>query len=149
MGVFLVATDGSSAAQAAVAVACELARRTGDSLVLTAVWRQRGGDLGVGEALFENDTRDPEQEWAEQALAAARELAAAESVEAEPVLLHGKPAAEICRLAREREARMVVLGSHGWAPVEGVLLGSVSTGVLSHTPCSVLVVPATGTDAAA
>jgi nucleotide-binding universal stress UspA family protein len=35
-----------------------------------------------------------------------------------------------------------VLGSHGWGALKRAIFGSVSTGVLHHARCPVLVVPA-------
>lgn len=51
------------------------------------------------------------------------------------------PAAVIEEVAAERNADLIVLGSHGMGPVEQFLLGSVPQRVLHHVECSVLVVP--------
>lgn len=54
-------------------------------------------------------------------------------------VLRGAPDQQIVDRAKEWKADLIVVGSHGrgfW----GRLLGSVSTGVIHHAPCSVLVV---------
>lgn len=54
-------------------------------------------------------------------------------------VLRGAPDQQIVEKAKEWKADLIVVGSHGrgfW----GRLLGSVSTGVIHHAPCSVLVV---------
>ena len=54
-------------------------------------------------------------------------------------VLRGAPDQQIIEKAKEWEADLIVVGSHGrgfW----GRLLGSVSNGVVHHAPCSVLVV---------
>lgn len=54
-------------------------------------------------------------------------------------LLEGKPAAEIKRLAEETNADLIVCGTHGRQGL-GLILGSVSSGILHGTPCDVLAV---------
>ena len=51
----------------------------------------------------------------------------------------GSAAREIPELAREMEADLIVIGTHGRVGLERVLLGSVAETVLRHAPCSVLV----------
>lgn len=53
----------------------------------------------------------------------------------------GDPAEQICDVARERDADLVVLGTRGRGALGRVLLGSVARAVLLGAPCSVLVVP--------
>jgi len=49
--------------------------------------------------------------------------------------------AEAAGVARERDAQMIVMGSHGWGPVRRFLFGSVSSAVLHDAPCAVLIAP--------
>lgn len=53
--------------------------------------------------------------------------------------LRGKPASEIRRLAREINADLLVIGSHGHNPLRAVL-GSVANGVMHGIHCDVLTV---------
>jgi nucleotide-binding universal stress UspA family protein len=52
----------------------------------------------------------------------------------------GDPATEIVASAREQNADLVVMGSRGRTRLSSIVLGSVSRKVLSHAPCSVLIV---------
>ena len=74
---------------------------------------------------------------------ASKELASRYGIDPETVVLSGNPVEEICKLASERNARLIVMGSHGWGALRGYLSGSVVAGVLRHAPCPVL----TGTPA--
>ena len=55
-------------------------------------------------------------------------------------MLRGFPVDEICLAAEKYDPRFLVVGSHGWGAVKRALFGSVSTGVLHHAKCPVLVV---------
>jgi nucleotide-binding universal stress UspA family protein len=50
-------------------------------------------------------------------------------------------AAEISKIAEEREADVIVIGTRGHRPVAGALLGSVAQGLMHHAPCPVLAIP--------
>ena len=52
----------------------------------------------------------------------------------------GVPFVEIVRYAREIEADLIVMGSHGRTGLEHLLIGSVAERVVRKAPCSVLVV---------
>src|SRR5438046_3779 len=45
-----------------------------------------------------------------------------------------------CLAAEKYSPHFLVVGSHGWSAVKRALFGSVSTGVLHHAACPVLVV---------
>jgi nucleotide-binding universal stress UspA family protein len=59
---------------------------------------------------------------------------------AEPVCRLGKPAEEIMKVASKQHADLIVMGAKGMGAIARVLLGSVSTRVVQHANCAVLVV---------
>jgi nucleotide-binding universal stress UspA family protein len=89
---------------------------------------------------------DPELEAMvehEERSAAADDLAvliASLGVEATRRTAVGDPGTVICELAAELPADAIVIGSHGHGLLKRMFLGSVSTHVLHHAPCPVLVV---------
>lgn len=137
----LVATDGSAPAAAALACAVELARDLDEPLLVVSVWHELRGDFGLPLHLLVPDLVDVEREGATKVATEAAEEARAAGVKAEPLVRRGEPAATILAVARERTPRLIVVGSHGWGGVERLLFGSVTSGVLHHAPCPVLVVP--------
>jgi len=52
----------------------------------------------------------------------------------------GKPADEILNVAKREKADLIVTGAKGLGAIGRVLLGSVSTRVVQHAHCGVLVV---------
>jgi nucleotide-binding universal stress UspA family protein len=52
----------------------------------------------------------------------------------------GSPVREIARFAKEKEADMIVVGTHGRTGVARVLMGSTAESLLRESPCQVLVV---------
>lgn len=58
----------------------------------------------------------------------------------EEVLQLGDPAEEIINVAKHQRADLIVTGAKGRGAVARFLLGSVSTKLVQHSPCSVLVV---------
>ncbi len=56
------------------------------------------------------------------------------------ILLEGDPATEIVRHARDTNADLIVMGTHGRTGMERLLMGSVAERVMRDAWCSVLVV---------
>jgi nucleotide-binding universal stress UspA family protein len=57
-----------------------------------------------------------------------------------PIVLQGSAAQQILNTVESEEIDLVVVGARGLGPVERVFVGSTSEHVLTHAPCSVLVV---------
>ena len=57
-----------------------------------------------------------------------------------PVSQLGNPAEKIMKVAAQQHADLIVVGAKGLAGLDRFLLGSVSTRVVQHADCSVLVV---------
>jgi nucleotide-binding universal stress UspA family protein len=75
-----------------------------------------------------------------KSLSTAREKAEKEGVTIETAIRQGHAGNEIVRAAKETGADLVVVGSHGKSEVDRLLLGSVSSFVVSNCPTNVLVV---------
>jgi nucleotide-binding universal stress UspA family protein len=138
----LLATDGSPSADAATREAIDLASAFNSPLIVVSVAQTvlpaYGTYYGYGEIAA--DFRKTENEHVSQVLAATKERATTAGVECDALALDGPAGDEICRIARERGPRLVVVGAHGWGRIGRLLHGSVSTHVLHHAPCPVLVV---------
>ena len=59
---------------------------------------------------------------------------------AEPVYQRGNRAEKIMKVASKHRADLIVMGAKGLGAIDRFLLGSVSTRVVQHSSCSVLVV---------
>jgi len=89
-------------------------------------------------------------ERVERLTARIAESLAEAGLKAEPVVLHGDPRSVIVDEAKEWDADLIVVGSHGYTGLMRLLLGSVAQSVVGHAPCSVEVVrikQAAGVDA--
>lgn len=142
MNTIVLATDGSPSAARATTKAIELAQATGAPLHVVTAWSIPISAYGYAPLVVVPEVESAEREKGEQALARVVEQASAAGVEATSSLREGEPVEEICAAARELDAFLVVVGAHGWGAVRRLVFGSVSTGVLHHAPCPVLVVRA-------
>ena len=138
----LFATDGSPSAEAATVEAIELARAFGTTLVVVSVSHLAlpayGTYYGYGEIAA--DLHKVEIEHVADVLAITKARVEEAGVSCDTVALDGPPSEEISRLATAREARLVIVGAHGWGRLGRIIHGSVSTAVLHDAPCPVLVV---------
>lgn len=64
----------------------------------------------------------------------------------EEVVVEGHPAEEILAMAKQWQADLILIGSHGRRGISRLFLGSVSMAVVSHAPCSVLVIRLSGAE---
>lgn len=81
-----------------------------------------------------------EVEGKQRLLAEARAFLASKGIEARTLAMIGEPADAIIDVADQEKADLIVMGTHGWSLAKRLLLGSVSTSVLHHAHCDVLVV---------
>ena len=138
MGTIVIATDGSKAAEDAAELGMSIAEQTGDHVVFVAVWDAVQVGFGAPWAYVDQRFIEEDRDRAEQVLGAYDARAEKLGIDAEAVLLQGDPTTQICKAAAERQARMLVIGSHGWGAMRGFLYGSTATGILRLAPCPVL-----------
>ncbi len=134
----LVGTDGSEHAGRATAMAADLARRYGASLVVVTVVEP--AYLPPEAALMADRIETARREEAERLVSAEAARLAPSALEVRSVVLYGAPAEEMLRAASELGADMVVVGSRGRGAVARMLLGSVSDRLVRQSHQPVLVV---------
>jgi nucleotide-binding universal stress UspA family protein len=135
----LCAVDFSACSRAALEDAADLARRFDARLSLVHVWR---GARGAGPALAVAPpalTLNEEVELGRLLDDWTREAERLAGRKVVAVLTSGAPAEEVARLAAERHADLVVVGTHGRTGVKHAVLGSVAEGIVRQAPCAVLV----------
>jgi nucleotide-binding universal stress UspA family protein len=134
-GTIIVPTDFSTASEAALSFASELARSRGAKLlivhVLEAPLARRDTDIFYAD--FGADDK-----FLETML---KKLQPTDSnVPYEHRLMTGEPVQTIVDLARDERADLIVMGSHGHRALCRMTLGSVATTVVRRAECPVLVV---------
>ena len=139
-GPVLFAYDGSELAKLAIAQAGKLLGDGRDALVLT-VWKPF--DLGfVPSAALQLDAKQIAhvRRAAEDVAAEGASLAREAGFRAQSLAAEATPTWRgIVNLADDRDASLIVLGSHGRTGLASVLIGSVAEAVAAHSRRSVLI----------
>jgi nucleotide-binding universal stress UspA family protein len=135
----VLATDGSRSAEKALDTAIDLARASGRPLRIVSVWSPPVSGFGYGIVPIP-ELAQGEIAKAQRAIDVAMDAARAAGVSATSTLRKGYPVEGICEAAEDTGAGLIVIGAHGWGRLKRLFLGSVSSGVLQHASCPVLVV---------
>jgi nucleotide-binding universal stress UspA family protein len=139
----LLATDGSPSSGEAQRQAFDLAKLSGAPLLVVSVSHATLPAVGYsayGYSEIFTELTHAEDKRLDALLAGVAEAAASEGIDCATVEADGAIVEEICRVATEHDAQLVVVGSHGWGSARRILSGSVSTGLVHSAPCPVLVV---------
>lgn len=137
MGSMVVGYDGSDSSKAALGRAKELASGLGDEIVLVfgyappGIW---GGEIAEHEEAIE--------ELGGKAMAEAKRLVETDGIEVEYELVAKRAVEAMLEVAERRDARMIVVGGGGEAPLKGAILGATPYKLLHQADRPVLVVPA-------
>jgi nucleotide-binding universal stress UspA family protein len=137
----LVPTDFSESARHALTYGISFAREYEAELTLLHVVENL--TVGYASDLFPVPMAEVFQEisgYAKAELAKLGVEARGKNVAVVEQVVQGKPSAEIIRFAREVEADMIVLGTHGKGMLDQALFGSTTERVVRRAPCPVLTV---------
>jgi nucleotide-binding universal stress UspA family protein len=133
----VVAYDGSEHADRALDRAMGLAGDGGELIIVSSA---RLATLTHDPNLGTSAVDPIEAEWARGNLAKADGLLKAKGVTARAVEAHGDAADSVVRVANDEGADLIVIGTRGLNTAQRALMGSVSTKVVHHAGCDVLVV---------
>lgn len=134
----LVAHDGSKSSDKALKAAVEIALQFGSTLTVLSVvpelYLTELDDIDrrrIMEALTDETNKAMEK---------VRTSLSSKSIEAKTIIRQGVAAEKILETAKKMKIDLLVVGSHGRHGAKKFLLGSVSTKVIDHAACPVLVV---------
>lgn len=135
----VVAVDESEAARAALRWAAGQAHLAGAPLKVVHAFQPHhlAGVFGIAKLRPDAEWRADAQRWLMEIVTA--EIGDASDVELEAHLAADGPAAAV--LAAAEGAGLIVVGARGRGAAGSALHGSVSSGVLRHASCPVVVVP--------
>jgi len=132
----LVGFDGSEFSRAALLEAANrIKRRGGKVILLNAVY--------FDEEEFGNKPEQLEKrmESGKKICSGAKEMVRKEfGIDIESIVSEGEPPEVIARTAQEMNADLIAMGTHGRRGIKRFIMGSVTSGVIGHAPCDVLVV---------
>lgn len=135
----VLAYDGSDSAEAALDHACDIAKNCGAMVFVVHAYQsipKIEGDEWVQKAIASGTARG------EKLVSGAMEKLRAAGVKTEGEVLEGPPARAILRVAKSRDADLIVMGNRGYNVFTEVFLGSVSLQVLTHCKIPVLILKA-------
>ena len=141
LGPVLFAYDGSDLARLAIEEAGRQLQPGRDAVALT-VWRPFGvGFIPPPGVKFDAAASDEVRKAAEETAAQGASMAQAAGFRAQSLALKQAPTWKgIAHVADDRDASLIVLGSHGKSGLAGVFLGSVAAAVAAHSGRTVLIV---------
>jgi nucleotide-binding universal stress UspA family protein len=140
----LFATDFSHASEKAFDQAVDIGRENSAELLIAHAYQPPSvapTDAYLSAALYErldSKLRDAALQQLERFVRAAR----ARGVRTHPLLLAGRPDEAIADAAKEQDAGLIVMGTHGRTGPARFFVGSVASRVTSSAPCPVLTVRA-------
>lgn len=137
---FIVAVDGSPPSERALHEALQLARAAHAALDVVIVIEEPPVSLfsqvaGLDPAYF----RTQLEAGAAQAATMAQQRTADSGVNAQVLILRGRPVEMILNAARD--ADLIIVGTHGYRGLDRALLGSVAETLVRRSTLPVLVVP--------
>ena len=133
-GRIIVATDLTDATRPSLRVACELRHSDGEILLVHVIRPIDGVSDGELDGFFDRLRADAAARMRELSSWFARER----HIDIPCLVAMGDPAREIDRIARQRDADLIVV-AHGAPPAP---LGSVCYALSHLSPCAVLMLPA-------
>lgn len=142
----LITTDGSDFSRAAVEKCCQMVVKPKDTAIRIVSVYEVNLPLDVFSAptdfseRLEAGAREQAESYAGEAVEIIREYFPNSNIDLTTQISVGTPEQVLIETAKEWNADLLVVGSHGRGFWGRMLLGSTTDALVHHAPCSVLVV---------
>jgi len=142
-GAIIVAFDGSKDSEKAMGLACSLALKFGSELTVVHVFSSPSIGYGATSGMPIPDYKtleDAKKAEAKEVLSNGLKLAALDGVGAKGELIEAPSVVEaLVDFAAHKKADLIVTGTRGMTGFKKLILGSVSSGLVNHAHCPVLI----------
>lgn len=139
----IVAFDGSKDSVKAVQLACSLASKYGSDVTVVHVFASPAIGFSAASGMPVPDyseLEDAAKQTGQKVLSRGLQLASDAGVRAKGELVESPSVVEALVVHATKEgADLIVVGTRGMTGFKKLILGSVSSGLVAHAPCPVLV----------
>jgi nucleotide-binding universal stress UspA family protein len=136
----LIALDASPQSQHALRFVSRMRWPAGSRVIVVSALPTLVGAAAVGAELSGMDAVSAQRRDVEELVASAEATLRESGIATEARVKAGDPREVLVSVAEQEHADLIVVGSHGRKGLAKLVLGSVSSHVVTHAACSVLVV---------
>jgi nucleotide-binding universal stress UspA family protein len=135
----LIPVDFSETSLLAIRHAAYIAQATNAHLYLLHVVNSHYMSQNMFIPVVNLKQSDVEGKATEKLQQLAEEIKGQYNVNIDCIIRSGTPASEVVRVAKELAASLIVMGTHGYSPIQEIMIGSVALKVITRSPAPTMV----------
>lgn len=135
----LVPVDGSDNSYRALDAALLLSEKLGSSITVVNVMEQVPITHIESEKLL-SELLEAYKKENQEILSKCSNIASEKELSIKTLLLQGNPASVILDYSKKEKFDLVIMGSRGMGKFKQLILGSVSSKIVHHSPCAILLI---------
>jgi nucleotide-binding universal stress UspA family protein len=135
----LVPVDGSDNSYKALEAALVLSEKLGSNISVVNVMEQVPITHIESEKLL-NELLEAYKKENQEILSKCSDIAHQKGITIKSVLLQGNPAPVILDYSKKENFDLVIMGSRGMGKFKELILGSVSSKIVHHSPCAIMII---------
>lgn len=135
----LVPVDGSDNSYRALEAALLLSEKLGSSITVVNVMEQVPITHIESEKLL-SELLEAYKKENQEILSKCSNIATEKGLSIKTLLLQGNPASVILDYSKKEKFDLVIMGSRGMGKFKQLILGSVSSKIVHHSPCAILLI---------
>ena len=135
----LVPVDGSDNSYRALDAALHLSEKLGSSITVVNVMEQVP-ITHIGSEKLLSELLEAYKKENQEILSKCSNIATEKGLSIKTLLLQGNPASVILDYSKKEKFDLVIMGSRGMGKFKQLILGSVSSKIVHHSPCAILLI---------